>query len=233
MRCEQTRKEKGSGDPLWYTLYTLTETFYRFESKHTSKLMLNETPHGACLMKKTLQWGLSLNRRTKKKAWRTFWYIYILTETFYRFESKHTWDTRCMSHECACHVIWQHISDSFCDIVWVSLNTTMRSGDTAIMFGLTKEVLSAFWCFPYYSTLCWKAVGEDVQTKRSIRRIFLPFCYPNAHCHLDSSLPLLWKKDNNLVDSASSHTLVSKIKPCMSKYKSFYFETANGSLYQL
>ncbi len=25
----------------------------------------------------------------------------------------------------------------------------------------------------------------------------------------------------NLVDSASSHTLVSKIKPCMSKYKSF------------
>ena len=27
--------------------------------------------------------------------------------------------------------------------------------------------------------------------------------------------------DSNLVDSASSHTLVSKIKPCMSKYKSF------------
>ena len=26
---------------------------------------------------------------------------------------------------------------------------------------------------------------------------------------------------NNLVDSASSHTLVSKIKPCMSKYKSY------------
>ena len=28
-------------------------------------------------------------------------------------------------------------------------------------------------------------------------------------------------KDSNLVDSASSHTLVSKIKPCMSKYKRF------------
>jgi hypothetical protein len=27
-------------------------------------------------------------------------------------------------------------------------------------------------------------------------------------------------EDSNLVDSASSHTLVSKIKPCMSKYKS-------------
>ena len=39
--------------------------------------------------------------------------------------------------------------------------------------------------------------------------------------------------DRNLVDPASSHTLISKIKPCMSKYKHLYCETANGSLYQL
>ena len=37
-----------------------------------------------------------------------------------------------------------------------------------------------------------------------------------------------------LVDPASSHMLVLKIKPCMSKYKNHYiFETANGSLNQL
>ena len=36
-----------------------------------------------------------------------------------------------------------------------------------------------------------------------------------------------------LVDPASSHTLVSKIKPCMSKYKLLYGETADGSLKQL
>ena len=36
--------------------------------------------------------------------------------------------------------------------------------------------------------------------------------------------------DRNLVDPASSHTLVSKIKPCMSKYKPLYGETANGSI---
>jgi hypothetical protein len=36
-----------------------------------------------------------------------------------------------------------------------------------------------------------------------------------------------------LVDSASSHMLVSKIKPCKSKYKQLYRETANGSLNQL
>ena len=39
--------------------------------------------------------------------------------------------------------------------------------------------------------------------------------------------------DRNLVDPASSHILVSKIKPCMSQYKSLYGETANGSLKQL
>lgn len=36
-----------------------------------------------------------------------------------------------------------------------------------------------------------------------------------------------------LVDPASSHMLVSKIKPCMSKYKLQNSETANGSLNQL
>ena len=42
------------------------------------------------------------------------------------------------------------------------------------------------------------------------------------------------KQNSNLVDPASSHTLVSKIKPCMSKYKRLlYCETAYGSLYQL
>jgi len=37
-----------------------------------------------------------------------------------------------------------------------------------------------------------------------------------------------------LVEPASSHMLVSKIKPCMPKYKpSLYGKTANGSLNQL
>jgi len=37
----------------------------------------------------------------------------------------------------------------------------------------------------------------------------------------------------NLVDPASSHMLVSKIKPCMSKNKLLESESANGSLKQL
>ena len=40
--------------------------------------------------------------------------------------------------------------------------------------------------------------------------------------------------DSYLVDPASSHMLVSKIKPCMSKYEyDLYYETADGSLNQL
>lgn len=45
--------------------------------------------------------------------------------------------------------------------------------------------------------------------------------------------PGLLAHGSYLVDSASSHMLVSKIKPCMSKYKQLYRETANGSLNQL
>ena len=45
--------------------------------------------------------------------------------------------------------------------------------------------------------------------------------------------PAVPGQDSYLVDSASSHMLVSKIKQCMSKYKQLYGETANGSLNQL
>ena len=38
----------------------------------------------------------------------------------------------------------------------------------------------------------------------------------------DFALVAIYTEDSNLVDSASSHTLVSKIKPCMCKYKILY-----------
>jgi hypothetical protein len=38
--------------------------------------------------------------------------------------------------------------------------------------------------------------------------------------------------DRYLVDPASGHMLVSKIKPCMSKHEPNYGEAANGSLQQ-
>ena len=50
---------------------------------------------------------------------------------------------------------------------------------------------------------------------------------------LFSFMPEVSSEGSYLVDPASSHMLVSKIKPCMSKYKQLYGETANGSLNQL
>ena len=66
-------------------------------------------------------------------------------------------------------------------------------------------------------------------------------CHPYLVTHSDPFIrdprgPGFGRKlfeDSYLVDSASSHMLVSKIKPCMSKYKQLYGETANGSLNQL
>jgi hypothetical protein len=55
-------------------------------------------------------------------------------------------------------------------------------------------------------------------------------------CRLLGQQPLACiskRKGSYLVDPASSHMLVSKIKPCMSKYKWLILETANGSLNQL
>ena len=43
----------------------------------------------------------------------------------------------------------------------------------------------------------------------------------------------LFNHANFVFDPASSHMLVSKIKPCMSKYILLHSETANGSLNQL
>jgi hypothetical protein len=55
----------------------------------------------------------------------------------------------------------------------------------------------------------------------------------SASLHGEVSLASASVQDSYLVDSASSHMLVSRIKPCMSKYKQLYRETANGSLNQL
>ena len=46
----------------------------------------------------------------------------------------------------------------------------------------------------------------------------------------DSSIVRRGARNSYLVDPASSHMLVSKIKPCMSKHRPLHGEAANGSL---
>jgi hypothetical protein len=70
----------------------------------------------------------------------------------------------------------------------------------------------------------WTALSDDVLPGLMASRCSRPPSGASTACG---------RLDSYLVDSASSHMLVSKIKPCMSKYKQLYGETANGSLNQL
>ena len=71
-----------------------------------------------------------------------------------------------------------------------------------------------------------RAAGRAPALESECRSLLVPRCARSrAWCG-----PI---RSGYLVDPASSHMLVSKIKPCMSKYKRLYCETANGSLNQL
>ena len=63
----------------------------------------------------------------------------------------------------------------------------------------------------------------------AVHECLCPWCKPEAAGHHVDLLRL----HANLVDPASSHMLVSKIKPCMSQCKLQYGKTVNGSLKQL
>ena len=73
---------------------------------------------------------------------------------------------------------------------------------------------------PHFSaglTCCGRSEELDFMHRwisLSWKHRLLAFAWRQGNCHVDALR-------HNLVDSASSHTLVSKIKPCMSKYKSF------------
>ena len=75
----------------------------------------------------------------------------------------------------------------------------------------------------------WAAV---VQMKRPVH-VIVASDLAAAEEHrrfVEVSVRLAVVGDSYLVDPASCHMLVSKIKPCKSKYKPKYGETANGSL---
>jgi hypothetical protein len=85
------------------------------------------------------------------------------------------------------------------------------------------------------STATWlqahKSRATTVWRSQNSLPTFSPIDRPPAPClHGRCCRPTI---SHNLVDPASSHMLVSKIKPCMSQYTFLYCKTANGSLQQL
>ena len=91
------------------------------------------------------------------------------------------------------------------------------------------------WCV-HFLNVHFISMNHSADWRRNVEMQFsncsdCKFCSPLGRIQLASAA--LSSPPCNLVDPASSHMLVSKIKPCMSQYKSFYDETAKGSLKQL
>ena len=78
---------------------------------------------------------------------------------------------------------------------------------------------------PWYRTIAKLMQGRNRNSTHTMRTSC--WCAPDLGAQAASTT------SSYLVDPASSHMLVLKIKPCMSKYKHLYRETANGSLKQL
>ena len=72
----------------------------------------------------------------------------------------------------------------------------------------------------------YKTIAKLMQGRNSIPHKLANFVFRFKTLNIQTN-------SSYLVDPASSHMLVLKIKPCMSKYKHLYRETANGSLKQL
>ena len=81
---------------------------------------------------------------------------------------------------------------------------------------------------PWYRTIAKLMQGRNRNSTHTFANLVLVL-----RSEVDLGAQAASTTSSYLVDPASSHMLVLKIKPCMSKYKHLYRETANGSLKQL
>ena len=115
--------------------------------------------------------------------------------------------------------IWRYssIKASVC----MRTQSFMRKSLTVdILVYIWKKNLKNFTC-NIFIKLKKKTTHEERRERDEEKKIsfvlFFSFSFDSPLFHFF----FLVEYDSNLVDSASSHTLVSKIKPCMSKYKRF------------
>ena len=124
---------------------------------------------------------------------------------------------------------------------------TLRCGSARRRSRALPGASGAVWRFTrrLYSGVRCKSANSFLMNGSLWLSLHVLFSF-EKHCLASISPPVLlgavlalkpmvvrWWQRTNLVDPASSHMLVSKIKPCMSQYKLLYGETANGSLKQL
>ena len=152
------------------------------------------------------------------------------------------WRIGCTNRQC------QKLCKARCELVWCQ-NAFFQIDVVAVSQLAPKDVLSpkqldsAKKPVSVALTLCdcrsrrFEGVGKQVV---SLRNANLARAAGSRFVHCScgrfrerEQSPFRDRDESYLVDPASSHMLVSKIKPCMSKYKLLYCETANGSLNQL
>jgi hypothetical protein len=81
----------------------------------------------------------------------------------------------------------------------------LRPSGSAVHLGST-------FVFPFSQLLVTKTLPRSVSASAVVATLFIRFALVRRVLGAGA-------KDSYLVDPASSHMLVSKIKPCMSKYK--------------
>ena len=121
--------------------------------------------------------------------------------------------------------------------LWPSVNSHRRTFSRPSSARLGRKPVSDVLTLCDCRSRRFEGVGKQVV---SLRNAYLARAAGSrfVHCSCGRSREreqsrFRGRDESYLVDPASSHMLVSKIKPCMSKYKLLYCETANGSLNQL
>lgn len=123
------------------------------------------------------------------------------------------------------HAVWlryEHDGLPYFDPVTGVERRSKRKGGWAVRKVRPMAVLSSFRPTPFNRT-----VVESVRRESRLRRQNSRLGLSGARC---LRATLVGRNGSYLVDPASSHMLVSKIKPCMSKHKPLHGEAANGSL---
>ena len=91
---------------------------------------------------------------------------------------------------------------------------------------MQEEICKREWCELRLVSVCATLLLAFVNLMVAMSQEKALVCLVCAVCRTCGSVVRRWcarlERESNLVDSASSHTLVSKIKPCMSKYKQSY-----------
>ena len=110
-----------------------------------------------------------------------------------------------------------------------------------------NKLIYCRYCRVWFKPLCqfvlfshdWNIVDVAFVPNAALLELAASVAWPYDLCFRGVPLHVNWRNIisgwlcTNLVDPASSHMLVSKIKPCMSQCKSQYGKTVNGSLKQL